>query len=138
MLVEMKTEMNFPKELIPNRLAVGRAQIDAYAEMSNDFNPIHMDAEAARSAGMTDAIAHGMLSLNLIWESIETSFDILHSHELSLDVRFRSPVHLDETVETGSALKTETGDYEVWVSNQNGLRVIEGTLKVRAKGHTDD
>jgi len=124
--------MHFPSQLVPIRLTIGREEIAKYAQMSDDFNPIHMNADAAREAGMKDAIAHGTLSLNLVWESIEKSLDLSRDPELSLDIRFKAPVYQDNTVETGSVLKSENGDYEVWVSNQDGVRVIEGTLQVRS------
>ncbi len=37
------------------------ADIDAFAELSGDRNPLHMDAEFAQTAGYPDRIAHGML-----------------------------------------------------------------------------
>jgi 3-hydroxybutyryl-CoA dehydratase len=35
--------------------------IDAFAEVSGDRNPLHLDAAVAREAGFPDRIAHGML-----------------------------------------------------------------------------
>ncbi len=126
----MNTVSELPSELIPIRMTIGAGEITAYAEMSGDFNPIHMDAEAARSAGMNDVIAHGTLTLNLIWESIERNLDLSNNPELTLDVRFKAPVYRGETVETGSALQPGKSAYDVWVSNQDGLRVIECTLGI--------
>jgi acyl dehydratase len=41
-------------------------QIAAYAEASGDHNPIHLDAEFARSVGLPGVIAHGMLQMGLL------------------------------------------------------------------------
>lgn len=38
-----------------------KATLALYAEVSGDPNPIHVDAEFARAAGMPDVLAHGML-----------------------------------------------------------------------------
>ena len=38
-------------------------QIVAYAEVSGDHNPIHLDDEFARSVGLPGVIAHGMLQM---------------------------------------------------------------------------
>ena len=43
-----------------------REQIAAYAEASGDRNPIHLDDEFARSAGLPGVIAHGMLQMGLL------------------------------------------------------------------------
>jgi acyl dehydratase len=42
-----------------------REQIAAYAEASGDHNPIHLDDEFARSAGLPGVIAHGMLQMGI-------------------------------------------------------------------------
>jgi acyl dehydratase len=49
----------------PTTYAVTRADLVAYAAASGDPNPIHQDAEVARSVGLPDVIAHGMFSLAL-------------------------------------------------------------------------
>ncbi|HEY7976329.1 MAG TPA: MaoC family dehydratase N-terminal domain-containing protein, partial [Ktedonobacterales bacterium] len=41
---------------------VTQEQINAYAEVSGDHNPIHLDPATARSVGLEGTIAHGMLS----------------------------------------------------------------------------
>jgi acyl dehydratase len=40
---------------------VTRGTLALYAEASGDPNPIHVDADFARAAGMPDVVAHGML-----------------------------------------------------------------------------
>lgn len=40
-----------------------RAQLVSYANASGDQNPIHQDETAAKSVGLPDVIAHGMLTM---------------------------------------------------------------------------
>lgn len=40
-----------------------REALHAYAELSGDRNPIHLDREQARMAGHPDLICHGMLAM---------------------------------------------------------------------------
>ncbi|NIZ93443.1 MaoC/PaaZ C-terminal domain-containing protein [Kineococcus rubinsiae] len=42
-----------------------RADLRAYADASGDTNPIHLDEAVARSVGLPDVIAHGMLTMGL-------------------------------------------------------------------------
>ena len=49
----------------PTTYAVTRADLVAYAAAGGDPNPIHQDAEVARSVGLPDVIAHGMFTLAL-------------------------------------------------------------------------
>jgi len=46
-------------------LQLTRADLRAYAEASGDANPIHLDEAVARSVGLPDVIAHGMLTMGL-------------------------------------------------------------------------
>jgi len=40
---------------------VKESEIDAFADLSGDFNPLHMDADYAREAGFGQRVAHGYL-----------------------------------------------------------------------------
>lgn len=51
-------------ELDPLRLAgISRTTLALFAGASGDHNPIHIDIDVARSAGLADVFAHGMLSM---------------------------------------------------------------------------
>ena len=125
-------DAQLPNKLVKLQLAVGQDQINTFAALAGDYNPIHIDAEAARQSGMSNIIAHGSIALNLLWESIEQSIRTTASPSLNLEVRFRAPVYVDEIVETGGRRVGNGHDYEVWVSNQEGNRVIEGTLTIES------
>ena len=43
-----------------------RSILKAYADASGDQNPIHQDEEFARSVGLPNVIAHGMLTMALV------------------------------------------------------------------------
>jgi hypothetical protein len=50
----------------------------------------------------------------------------------TLEIRFARPVRVGDTVEAGGAAQPDTpGCYAVWVSNQDGLNVIEGSIQTR-------
>ncbi len=42
---------------------ISRATLALYAGASGDHNPIHIDSDFAKKAGMPDVFAHGMLSM---------------------------------------------------------------------------
>ncbi|GAB3455731.1 MaoC/PaaZ C-terminal domain-containing protein [Kineococcus endophyticus] len=52
-------------ELPTARYELSRDDLRAYAEASGDRNPIHLDEVTARSVGLPDVIAHGMLTMGL-------------------------------------------------------------------------
>lgn len=114
--------------LIPVSLRVSQAGIEHYAELSDDYNPIHTDPAFAATTPMGGVIAHGTLSLNLLLESIERTFGAPSGvHELS--VRFKAPVREGDIVEAGGQPGAD-GCYDVWVRNHHGVTVIEGTARL--------
>ena len=50
----------------PIRKKVNQKIIDAYAEASGDYNPIHVDPEFAKDTIFKGTIAHGLLTLSYI------------------------------------------------------------------------
>lgn len=116
------------EELVTVEKKVDRAAIRLYAEISEDFNPIHVDPEFAATTPMRRIIAHGMLSLNLVWQSLRATYGA-SARGAKLDVRFVRPVHEDDVVSGSGRLKPgSSGVYEVAVTNQKGEPVITGTL----------
>ena len=52
-------------ELPPRQYQVTRRDLVRYAGASGDFNVIHWNERVARSVGLPDVIAHGMLTMAL-------------------------------------------------------------------------
>ena len=57
------SDVSIGMELPALDLAFTRADLVAYANASGDQNPIHQDEEFAKSVGLPDVIAHGMLTM---------------------------------------------------------------------------
>ncbi|MGC1184505.1 MAG: MaoC/PaaZ C-terminal domain-containing protein [Candidatus Dormiibacterota bacterium] len=53
------------------RRQITQQVITAYADASGDHNPIHLDLEYARRAGLPSTIAHGLLTLGSACASVE-------------------------------------------------------------------
>lgn len=106
---------------------VGEAQVFAYAALSGDYNPLHLDEAFAKTTPLGTRIAHGTLSLNLLWQSIAESCGAAEG--LTLEVRFVKPVYLGDTVTTGGDGWDGAGQAAVWVKNQRGETVISGSLR---------
>lgn len=124
----------FPPQLIERRLLVDINAIRLYADITGDYNPIHLDPEFAAKTPMGGIIAHGMLSLSLIWQSLYATFGRDHMKDVMLDVRFVRPVRENDLAIAGGSRKDEAGAYEVWVRTENNNRietVIAGTAMLQ-------
>lgn len=116
---------DIPHKLLERRLRVDAPVILRYAHLTNDYNPIHLDAEFAVRTPMGGIIAHGMLSLNLIWQSLTATFGLDAVEKITLNVRFVRPVRLNTLVTAGGTRRDDESAYDVWAS-ANGDNVIEG------------
>ncbi|HYB05099.1 MAG TPA: MaoC/PaaZ C-terminal domain-containing protein [Nitrososphaerales archaeon] len=70
--------------------------IQKFANLTGDFNKLHLDQEFAESAGFSGIVAHGVLTLSIaigLWHSLDlTNGTILAFAGLS-NVSFKAPVY---------------------------------------------
>ena len=117
-------------ELEPFNWDVTREQITAYAEASGDRNPIHLDDEAARAAGLPGVIAHGMLGMAQLANFV-VAYAGDHRRLRRLRCRFSGMVLPGDTITfTGRAAGAEGGliKLELNADNQKGERVLTKAL----------
>ena len=81
-----------PLELPP----ITRHALALYCGASGDHNPIHVDTDFAKSAGMPDVFAHGMLSA--AWLGRLLTNWVPQSAIRSLDVRFAAITQVGERI----------------------------------------
>jgi acyl dehydratase len=117
-------------ELKPFVWQVSRDQISAYAEASGDRNPIHLDDDAARAAGLPGVIAHGMLGMAQL-ANFAVAFAGDHRRLRRLRCRFSGMVLPGDTITfTGQVVGEEDGlvRLELNAANQKGERVLTKAL----------
>jgi acyl dehydratase len=49
---------------------ISRATLALYAGASGDHNPVHIDSDFAKNAGLPDVFAHGMLSFGVLSQAV--------------------------------------------------------------------
>jgi acyl dehydratase len=78
------------QELAAKTFIINRALLVAYANASGDQNPIHQDEAIAKSVGLPDVIAHGMLTMALTGKYLS---DIAgSSNVIEFSAKFIKPV----------------------------------------------
>jgi 3-hydroxybutyryl-CoA dehydratase len=77
---------------------VGAADIEAFAAVSGDHNPVHMDEAFAKSTPFGGRIAHGMLSAAYISAVLGNDLPGPGAIYLSQSLRFRRPVKIGDPV----------------------------------------
>ncbi|MCD9187999.1 MAG: MaoC family dehydratase [Pyrinomonadaceae bacterium] len=105
--------------------------VRAFAELSGDFNPIHLDEEFAKNTRFGKRIAHGMISGALISAVLGYQLRERSVVYLSQTMKFLAPVFIDDTV-TATATVTNIREdkpivtIECVCTNQNGEPVVKG------------
>lgn len=113
---------------------ISESDITKFAEVSGDYNPVHMEEDFARKTFFGGRIAHGVIAISLLSAAMAKlpGLVILISHSS----RFTNPVRIGDTI-TAVAEVTEVRKEKGIVTlkntctNQNGEVVVEGETVVR-------
>lgn len=115
--------------------------IDAYAEASGDFNPIHTDPEYAASGPFGKTIAHGMMTLAYASELMTRWGGEAWLTASAIDVAFLGPVFAGDTVTATGMVKEisreDEGDFAVCelTCHAGDRLVMAGTSRCRIVGN---
>ena len=115
-------------------MVVSAEKIETFAELSGDYNPIHMDAEYAATTPFGRRIAHGALSASLISAILGNQLPGPGAIFLELNMRFRKPAFIDDEIVARAEvaeIKEKYGHVTMKVScSINGKVIIRGTAGV--------
>ena len=106
---------------------VTQDQINRYAEVSGDNNPVHLDSEFAAETTFGRIVAHGMLVLAFVSEMLTRQFGQEWLETGTLKVRLKAPVYPGDSVLTYgvvSRLVSESGVHRVQCDI--GCRKVDG------------
>jgi 3-hydroxybutyryl-CoA dehydratase len=106
------------------------ADVHAFAQLTGDVNPIHIDEEVARKTRFGGRIAHGMISAGLISAAIANKLPGGGAIYLAQTLKFTAPVRIGDTVTVSlkvlELLSKKRLRLETICRNQRGETVIEG------------
>lgn len=109
---------------------VSELDVQRFADVSGDFNPVHLDEQVAAKSRFGTRIAHGMLSASFISAALAMEMPGANSIYLSQSLKFTRPVKLGDTVTTRveimELLPKNRARIATTCRNQIGEAVIEG------------
>jgi len=110
------TKLEIGQELAPKTFIINRKLLIAYASASGDQNPIHQDETFAKSVGLPDVIAHGMLTMALAGKYLS---DISGSQNvIDFSAKFIKPVVVPTDVDVSLIVSGKVTE------------VVNGTAKI--------
>jgi acyl dehydratase len=124
-------EVQAGTEIPPRQYQVTRRDLVRYAGASGDFNVIHWNERVARSVGLPDVIAHGMLTMALAGRFL-TEWAGDPGAVTEFGVRFSAPVVVPDddkgaTVEIAGTVTGKLDDHRVAVdltARSEGTKVL--------------
>lgn len=109
--------------------------IRAFAELTGDKNPVHLDEAYAAGTRFGRRIAHGMIAAGLISAALANDLPGPGTVYLSQTLQFKAPVYPGDTITTTVEVKAVRADKPIVTlgtrcTNQNDAIVLEGEAVV--------
>ena len=116
-------------------MTVGDEQIEAFARLSGDRNPVHFDDAFARGIGFDGRIAHGAVTASLLSAVLGMDLPGPGSVFLEQRVRFLAPVRPGDTITATLEVAKVRADKPIitltaTVARQDGVVAADGELVV--------
>ena len=114
---------------------ISEYDVYAFAGVTGDFNPVHVNAEFAKNSLFKQRIAHGMISAGLISAVLGTELPGIDTIYMNQELSFLAPVLYGDTL-TATVECIEKDDkkhriiFRTTVTNQNDKLVTDGKARV--------
>ncbi|MBS3076649.1 MaoC family dehydratase [Candidatus Pacearchaeota archaeon] len=115
--------------------------LDSFAKIVGDYNPLHCDVEFAKKKGFKDRVVYGMLAGSLFSTLVGMVCPGKNNLYLSQNLNFREPIYAgEELVIRGEILSKIDGINLLVIKTEiisNKSIKVEGVAKVRIIGDKD-
>ncbi len=117
---------------------VSEHDVYAFAGVTGDFNPVHVNSEFARQTMFKERIAHGMLSAGFISAVLGTALPGANTIYLGQELSFKAPVKIGDTVTATVECVEKIEEknrliFRTTVTNQDGVLVVDGKATMLKK-----
>jgi 3-oxoacyl-[acyl-carrier protein] reductase len=107
-----------------------------FAEFSQDYNPIHMDGDFAKSHGYARRVAHGIIQLSYISKVIGMDFPGKGAMWTNQTINWLSPVFINDEINVILTIKEYSESVNLLtliteIFNQNGQKLMTGLAQVK-------
>lgn len=118
------------------QVTVTEQMMEQFLQITGDANPLHQDAEYARSRQYADKVVYGMLSSSfystLAGMYLPGKYSLIHS----MENKFLKPVYVGDTLTISGTVKEKEDAYRMLmltllIQNQKGEKVSKGKMQVK-------
>lgn len=119
-----------------SRKTISESDVYLFAGVTGDFNPLHVDAEYAKTTPFGARVAHGPLTFSLCAGLLGTELPGLGTVAVSNQISYEAPVFIGDTI----AVRVEVAELDpernratmaVTWTKQDGTQVASGSMVVK-------
>ncbi len=117
------------------RRTITEKDVQTFAELTGDTNPLHMDAGFASETRFKKRVVHGMLTASFISTVVGMQLPGPGALYLSQVLNFKKPVMIDDIIQVKAIVVQKVASsqmlvLDIAVTNQKSENVLTGTAKV--------
>ena len=117
------------------RRTITEKDVQTFAELTGDTNPLHMDAGFASETRFKKRVVHGMLTASFISTVVGMQLPGPGALYLSQVLNFKKPVMIDDIIQVKAIVVQKVASFQmlvldIAVTNQKSENVLTGTAKV--------
>ena len=113
--------------------------IKKFAELSGDYNPLHMDEIYAQNSKFNQRVCHGMLLGSFLSQLVGMHIPGKKCLYLSQNLNFHNPCYISDTISVEGVVKeksnsTQILEIETTIKNQENILLVNGIARVMVLG----
>ena len=113
--------------------------IKKFAELSGDYNPLHMDEIYAQNSKFNQRVCHGMLLGSFFSQLVGMHIPGKKCLYLSQNLNFHNPCYISDTILVEGVVKeksdsTQILEIETTIKNQENILLVNGIARVMVLG----
>lgn len=109
-----------------NWVRVTEKDVQRYAEITQDFNPLHLDADFAGQTIFGGSIIHGTLGVRVLLDTLES---VCGNGPLEIDMRYSKPVPVGSAVRLVLGGETKDNRTSFSIEREDGQHAVVGSFK---------
>ena len=121
------------------QIQITNKMIEKFAELSGDYNPLHMDEIHAQNSKFHQRICHGMLLGSFFSQLVGMHLPGKKCLYLSQNLNFHNPCHVSDVITIQGIVKeksdsTKILEIDTTIMNQKDILLVDGIARVMVIG----
>lgn len=116
-------------------VVITEEMMEHFKAITGDINPLHNDADYAKSLGHPDRVVYGMLTSAMLSTLAGVYLPGKHSLIHEVDIKLEKPVYIGDVITIEGVVKEKNDTFsfivvKVVAKNQNGGKVLKATMQI--------